>query len=32
VEVGAELGKSGEVTSARVMRTGRRLMKGLVWW
>jgi 2-methylaconitate cis-trans-isomerase PrpF len=32
VEVGAELGKSGEVTSARVMRTGRRLMKGSVWW
>jgi 2-methylaconitate cis-trans-isomerase PrpF len=32
VEVGAELGRSGEVTSARVMRTGRRLMKGSVWW
>ena len=32
VEVGAELGGNGEVTSARVMRTGRRLMKGLVWW
>jgi hypothetical protein len=32
VEVGAELGRNGEVTSARVMRTGRRLMKGLVWW
>ena len=32
VEVGAELGSRGEVTSARVMRTGRRLMKGLVWW
>lgn len=32
VEVGAELGNSGEVKSARVMRTGRRLMKGLVWW
>jgi 2-methylaconitate cis-trans-isomerase PrpF len=32
VEVGAELGRGGEVTSARVMRTGRRLMKGLVWW
>lgn len=32
VEVGAKLGRSGEVTSARVMRTGRRLMKGLVWW
>ncbi len=32
VEVGAELGSGGEVTSARVMRTGRRLMKGVVWW
>ena len=32
VEVGAELGSGGEVTSARVMRTGRRLMKGMVWW
>lgn len=32
VEVGAELGGDGAVTSARVMRTGRRLMKGVVWW
>jgi len=32
VEVGAELGRNGEVTTARVMRTGRRLMKGLIWW
>ncbi|KAF8271148.1 DUF453 domain-containing protein [Lactarius quietus] len=32
VEVGAELGSGGDVTSARVMRTGRRLMKGVVWW
>lgn len=32
VEVGAELGSGGEVTSARVMRTGRRLMRGVVWW
>ncbi|KAI0267635.1 DUF453 domain-containing protein [Gloeopeniophorella convolvens] len=32
VEVGAELSSSGEVASARVMRTGRRLMKGVVWW
>ena len=32
VEVGAELDSGGEVTSARVMRTGRRLMKGVVWW
>jgi hypothetical protein len=32
VEVGAELGSDGEVMSARVMRTGRRLMRGHVWW
>ncbi|KAH9972173.1 PrpF protein [Lactifluus volemus] len=32
VEVGAELSSGGEVMSARVMRTGRRLMKGVVWW
>jgi len=32
VEVGAELGSGGEVMSARVMRTGRRLMRGVVWW
>jgi 2-methylaconitate cis-trans-isomerase PrpF len=32
VEVGSELGSGGEVTSARVVRTGRRLMKGVVWW
>ncbi|KAI9463295.1 PrpF protein [Lactarius psammicola] len=32
VEVGAELSSSGEVTSARVMRTGRMLMRGVVWW
>jgi 2-methylaconitate cis-trans-isomerase PrpF len=32
VEVGAELDGGGEVTSARVMSTGRRLMKGVVWW
>ena len=32
VEVGAELGRRGEVKSARVMRTGRRLMKGSAWW
>ena len=32
VEVGSELDSGGEVTSARVMRTGRRLMKGVVWW
>ena len=32
VEVGAELDSGGEVISARVMRTGRRLMRGVVWW
>jgi hypothetical protein len=32
VEVGAELDGNGEVMSARVMRTGRRLMRGVVWW
>jgi 2-methylaconitate cis-trans-isomerase PrpF len=32
VEVGAELGSGGEVMSARVMRTGRRLIRGVVWW
>jgi 2-methylaconitate cis-trans-isomerase PrpF len=32
VEVGAELGSNGEVMRARVMRTGRRLMRGVVWW
>jgi len=32
VEVGAELDGKGVVTNARVMRTGRRLMKGVVWW
>jgi hypothetical protein len=31
VEVSAEL-DSSEVMSARVMRTGRRLMRGVVWW
>jgi 2-methylaconitate cis-trans-isomerase PrpF len=34
VEVGAEFPTVGkrEVTSATVIRTGRRLMKGVVWW
>jgi len=32
VEVGAELDSDGKVMSARVMRTGRRLMRGVVWW
>ncbi|KZT67441.1 DUF453-domain-containing protein [Daedalea quercina L-15889] len=31
VAVGAAR-KDGEVTSAKVVRTGRRLMKGVVWW
>ena len=31
VDVGAEFGDEGEVKSARVVRTGRRLMKGAVW-
>jgi 2-methylaconitate cis-trans-isomerase PrpF len=32
VEVGAEFGENGEVKSAKVVRTGRRLMKGVIWW
>ncbi|ETW83349.1 hypothetical protein HETIRDRAFT_316205 [Heterobasidion irregulare TC 32-1] len=32
VDVGAELAEDGEVKSAKVVRTGRRLMKGVVWW
>ncbi|KAH9998839.1 DUF453 domain-containing protein [Russula compacta] len=32
VEVGAEVDSNGKVMSARVIRTGRRLMKGFVWW
>lgn len=32
VEVGAEFEEDGEVKSAKVVRTGRRLMKGVVWW
>jgi 2-methylaconitate cis-trans-isomerase PrpF len=32
VEVGAEFGEDGMVKSAKVVRTGRRLMEGLVWW
>ncbi|CCM01510.1 uncharacterized protein FIBRA_03566 [Fibroporia radiculosa] len=31
VVVGSEM-KDGEVASAKVVRTGRRLMKGVVWW
>jgi 2-methylaconitate cis-trans-isomerase PrpF len=32
VDVGAEVSSDGTVTSAKVVRTGRRLMKGHVWW
>ena len=32
VDVGAEFGPDGDVTRAKVVRTGRRLMKGVVWW
>lgn len=32
VDVGAEIGADGKVESAKVVRTGRRLMKGVVWW
>ncbi|KAF7981277.1 hypothetical protein HWV62_34177 [Athelia sp. TMB] len=32
VDVGAEFTSDGEVRSAKVVRTGRRLMKGVVWW
>ena len=32
VEVGAEFGRDGEVRSAKVTRTGKRLMKGFVYW
>ncbi|KAJ3483896.1 hypothetical protein NLI96_g6009 [Meripilus lineatus] len=32
VEVGADIGEGMDVKSAKVVRTGRRLMKGVVWW
>jgi len=32
VEVGADFGVNGEVLNAKVVRTGRRIMKGKVWW
>ena len=32
VDVGAEFDQNGEVKNAKVVRTGRRLMKGVVWW
>ncbi|KAI0342643.1 DUF453 domain-containing protein [Trametopsis cervina] len=32
VDVGSKFDSDGTVLSARVIRTGRRLMKGVVWW
>ncbi|KAI0749648.1 PrpF protein [Daedaleopsis nitida] len=32
VDVGAQFDADGTVTNAQVVRTGRRLMKGVVWW
>ncbi|KAF8216416.1 DUF453 domain-containing protein [Mycena galopus ATCC 62051] len=32
VDVGAEFSADGAAKSAKVVRTGRRLMKGVVWW
>ncbi|KAF9012734.1 PrpF protein [Cyathus striatus] len=32
VDVGAVIGQDSDVRSAKVVRTGRRLMKGVVWW
>ncbi|KAG2071180.1 DUF453-domain-containing protein [Suillus decipiens] len=32
VEVGADFGADGEVLKAKVVRTGKRIMKGVVWW
>ena len=32
VDVGSQFDGQGNVLSARVVRTGRRLMKGVVWW
>ncbi|KAI0649016.1 DUF453 domain-containing protein [Trametes meyenii] len=32
VEVGADFAEDGSVVNAQVLRTGRRLMKGVVWW
>ncbi|KAJ7597861.1 PrpF protein [Mycena floridula] len=32
VDVGASFSPDGEVQSAKVVRTGRRLMRGEVWW
>ncbi|KAL0955548.1 hypothetical protein HGRIS_001785 [Hohenbuehelia grisea] len=32
VDVGADFDADGSVRNAKVVRTGRRLMKGVVWW
>lgn len=32
VDVGASMDANGNAESAKVVRTGRRLMKGVVWW
>ena len=32
LEVGAQVDADGTVKSANVVRTGRKLMKGVVWW
>ena len=32
VGVGAEMSDDGHVKNAKVLRTGRKLMKGVVWW
>lgn len=32
VDVGADFASDGTVQSAKVVRTGRRLMRGVVWW
>ena len=32
VDVGAVMNADGKVECAQVVRTGRRLMKGVVWW
>ena len=32
VDVGSEFSDDGSVKSAKVVRTGRKLMKGVVWW
>jgi hypothetical protein len=32
VDVGSKFGDEGEVKSAKIVRTGRRLMKGAIWY